>query len=93
MLKQEHVDKSDIQNYIKKVGIENVRREDLEQLINKMSGTYIDPIEIYRIVSIRETNKKNDKNAKTMERWTKIVGWLTVIMVIATIIPLFSRAH
>lgn len=88
LLKKEIVIQSEIDDYIKEKGINNIKSKDLETLFNKLDSGFLSSTEVYKIVSMKETNQKNDENAKIMGRWTRIVGWLTVITTIATIVSL-----
>lgn len=88
LFNQEHVEFQDIDRYVREEGISNLKAKDLEILFSKCENATFSPVDIYKYISAKEINEKNEHNAEVMERWTKAVGIFTIIATLATVASL-----
>jgi hypothetical protein len=77
----------DMEKYFKTVGLNHVKREDLDRIIDKF-GLVVFKLncfsEVYKVVLERETSKR-------MHMWIYIIGVMTILYTIMTFIMLFKN--
>lgn len=77
----------DMEKYFKTVGLNHVRRFDLDRIIGKF-GLVVFKLncfsEVYKVVLERETSKR-------MHTWTYIIGIMTILYTVMTFIMLFKK--
>lgn len=72
----------EFKNYVKSTGLNKVRKKDLDTIIEKFGVVIFNMTEFsdtYKLVSSDETNR-------TMQGWTKAIGYLTIAIAIMTLI-------
>lgn len=87
-LKIERPSYQDFLAYVTHQGIENIKTDDLNKIIQKTKGDILNFANfdfIYNIVSSNESNK-------VITKWTITTGVLTIIVTVATIVNLFLFA-
>lgn len=77
----------DMEKYFKTVGLNHVKRSDLDRIIDKF-GLVVFKLncfsEVYKVVLERETSKR-------MHTWTYIIGIMTILYTVMTFIMLFKN--
>lgn len=76
----------DMEKYFSTVGINHVKRKDLDKIIDKF-GLVVFKLncfsEVYKVITENETSK-------TMRRWTYIIGTMTILYTVMTFIMLLK---
>lgn len=78
----------DMEHYFKTIGINHVKRKDLDRIIDKF-GLVVFKMscfsEVYKVTLERETSKR-------MHIWTYIIGIMTILYTIMTLIMLINQS-
>ena len=76
-MKDIEITESTFQEYVDATGLKKIKTKDLDKLIEKHGSELLKGglfNEVYRLVTSIETSR-------TMERWTKAIGIMTLVMV------------
>jgi len=86
LLSKEKVEVPDLENYFATVGLNNVKKKDLDRIIEKF-GLVIFKLycfsEVYKVVLENETSHR-------MHIWTLIIGIMTILYTIMTFLMLIK---
>jgi len=86
LLSHEETNTEDMEKYFATVGLTHVKKKDLDRIIERF-GLIVFKLycfsEVYKIVLESETSR-------AMQRWTYIIGIMTILYTIMTFIMLFK---
>lgn len=86
LLNKESSTIDDMEHYFKTIGINNVKRKNLDQIIDKF-GLVVFKLscfsEVYKVALERETSRR-------MHSWTIVIGVMTVLYTLMTLVMLIK---